>query len=834
MPRGAGATAGLAALGIAIAGAGWWYLQDAAREETAPAADATPKVAVLPLAAQSGGADAGWLSTGLAELLAQGLAESPELQVADSLRVLRTFEDLHLAPEQLGERDMQRLGELLDVDRLVTGTVREAGGIIRVELRLVDQRLPVASATSMRAEAPASDLFRLSDQLAGEIGKALTAQPAPPGAPSLSADADAMTAYAKGRELLLAGKTAAAAAAFDEAVTRDPEFTSAWVQLAGVNDKLGYDDQALASARQAVAHLGERSGRISYEARALEASLAGDYERAQQVLTALVARYPHDVEARVTLAEAYGEQGQLDRAQTELKAIVAASPNHPRASYLLGKFAILAGDNRAAAEDYLVRALLIQNRLGNLQGRADAENALGLALYELGRFDEARLHYQNAIDLRTRTGDQRGVAAATANVARILLRQGQYDAARAGLQQSLEIVERIGNRQMVANLHNELGVLEERQGRFREALQRYRQSLALLRELGDQRALAECYNNIGFIYHQLGEFDNASVYAQQSKQLYEKAGNREGQMNAGQTVGLLAVARGGWDAAERELLKVLQLGRELENPSTQAFALGQLGRVAQYRGDYAAAQASILQGLKVLGPEGNAHGRVDLSLLLADLSFEFGQLEAGREAMRVVQALLDATGSLEQRAEWLRLSAVGQLRAGKPAESRKAFDGARRQAGASGSAIVRIATELGSLEAALAAGDQAGALAGLTRIHGEAQALGHIPLLLQSGELLARAQARAGRPADAEKQLRASLRVADSHAPWAGHYRLHAGLAAVLRDLGRAAEAAAQQQLAAGEVERLRKGLNPAQRAAFDQLGEVRESAGTSAHDRAA
>ncbi len=833
LSHGSGKAAVVAAAGITLASAGWWYLRNDA-QKAAPPADATPTVAVLPLAAQSDQADSGWLSTGLAEMLAQGLAESPELQVADSLRVLRTFEDLHLQPAQLGERDMQRLGELLDVDRLVMGTVREAGGVIRVELRLIDRRLPDAPATTLRAEAAAADLFKLSDQLTGEIGRALTAKPAPPAAPSLSADGEAMSAYAQGLDLLLKGDTVAAARAFEAAVARDGGFTSAWVHLAGASDKLGYDDRALEAARQAVANLGERSGRISYEARALEASLAGNFAQAQQVLAALLARYPHDVEARVMLAEAYGEEGQLDRAQQELKSIVASSPNHPRASYLLGKFAILAGDHRAAADDYLVRALVVQNRLGNVQGRADAENALGIALYELNRFDEARQHYQNAIDLRRQIGDERGVAAATANVARIQLRQGQYDAARAGLQQSLEIVERIGNRQMVANLHNEIGVLEERQGRYREALQRYRQSLALLRELGDQRALAESYNNIGFIYYQLGDFDNAAVYAQQSMQLYEKAQNREGQMLAGQTAGLLATARGSWDAAEKALLQALQLGRELENPLSQAIALGQLGRVAQCRGDYGAARASILQGLKVLGPAGDARGRAELSLLLADLSFEVGMPEAGRDALGVVQGLLETTGSLEQRAEWLRLTAVSHWRAGRHAEARKAFDQARVAAGASGSVIARIATGLGAMEAAIAAGDHgasAGAIAGL---HAEAQALGHVGLLLRSGELLARAQQRAGRLADAEKQLRASLRAADTHAPWAGRYRLHAGLAAVLRGLGREAEAASQTRAALDEIGRLRKGLDASQRASFEQLEEVRQIAGPAGHDQAA
>ncbi len=830
-PRNVGTVAAATAFVVAVAAAGWWYV---AEHGDGPVPTATPSVAVLPLVGHFDQAGSGWLSTGLAEMLAEGLAESTDLQVADSLRVLRTFQDLHLVPERLGEREFERLGELLDVERLVAGTVREAGGVVRVELRVIDRNAADEPPPTLRAEAPASGLFQLSDRLAGELRAALAARPAPPASPSLSADREAMAAYTQGLERLLEGDTVAAASAFDQAVAKDPGFASAWLQLAIASDKLGQDDRALEAARQAVSQLDERSGRVSYEARALKASLVGDFEQAQQILGALIARYPNDVEARVTLAEAYGEEGRLDRAQAELKSIVAASPNHPRASYLLGKFAILAGDHRAAADDFLVRALVIQNRLGNLQGRADAENALGIALYELRRYDEARRHYQNAIDLRRQIGDERGVAAATANVARIQLRQGQYDAARAGLQQSLEIVERIGNRQMVANLHNEIGVLEERQGRYREALQRYRQSLVLLRELGDERALAESYSNIGYIYHQLGELDNAAVYAQQSMQLYEEAENREGQMLAGQTAGLLAMARGEWDAAEKELLSVLQFGRDLENPLAQAFALGHLGRVAQFRGNYGAAQASIRQGLQVLGPGGDPHARTELSLFLAEVSFELGMLEPGRAALAEAQGLLEASGSHEQRAEWLRLTADGQLRAGDLEQARRNYDDARRQMAQGGSVIARVATELGAAEAELLEGKSAAAAATLAKLHGEARELGHLGLILRSGELLARAQRGAGRLAEAEKQLRASLRDADGHPPWALRYRLHAQLAAVLTRQGRAAEATMQLRAAAAEIERLRKGLDSTQRAAFDQLEEVRPLAEPARTDQAA
>jgi hypothetical protein len=111
--------------------------------------------------------------------------------------------------------------------------------------------------------------------------------------------------------------------------------------------------------------------------------------------------------------------------------------------------------------------------------------------------------------------------------------------------------------------------------------------------------------------------------------------------------------------------------------------------------------------------------------------------------------------------------------------------------------------------------------------------LGQVALQLRSGELLARAQAKSGRPSQAEKQLRACLDIANSHPPWSGRYRLQAELAEILSTLGRKSDAAAQLRAAGEEVERLRKGLDASQRHAFEQLDEVRKLADQQDGERA-
>lgn len=821
--RGYGRRVGAAAAALLLAGAAVSLGFRLLDRSDVPAA-ARHVIAVLPLANRTERSEFDPLSTGLAEILAQALAESAALQVTDPLRVFRTLDDLRLDPAALDTAALRRLGDLLDADRLVAGNIRAAGEQLRIELRLLDASLPAESGKTFQAEsATLADTFALAETLGQELRAALADDAAADAPNSLSANPAAMAAYAEGLERLLQGDSVAAAPALEHAVAEDPQFPAAWVRLANARAQLGYDDLALEAAREAIARLGENSGRIGFEARAQEASLSGDFAHAQTILRTLIERYPHDIEARVALAEALGEHGQLEQARQALAVIVAASPNHPRAWYLLGKYAILAGDNRAAVDEYLVRALVIQNKLDNLQGRADAENALGIAYYQLGELDLATERYRAAIELRQRIGDERGVAAATANVARIELRKGHFVAARSGLQQALDTVERIGDRQTVANLHNEIGFLEEQQGEYRAALERYRKALTVLRDLGDQRALAESYNNVGFAYYLLGDLDNAAVYAQQAMRLYTDTGNREGVMMAGQTVGVLELARGNWEAALKALLEVLAISREVGDTQAEAVALGNIGRVAQFQGRYAAAQDAYHDALAILEPIDDTRGLTEFTLFDASLLFEIGDSAAATQALARVEAWLADSANREQRAEWLRLTGVGQLRTGDLGAARASFAAAIEEANESGSLIAGLAAGLGHAEAQLAAGETGPARDALQALYADAAGLGQRVLTLYGGELLARAALQSGDPASAESVLLDSLRLAEAHRPYAGQFRLHALLAEVLRIQDRTIQAVEQERAAAAELERLGAELDDRQRNTFEHQPGVRD-----------
>ena len=304
------------------------------------------------------------------------------------------------------------------------------------------------------------------------------------------------------------------------------------------------------------------------------------------------------------------------------------------------------------------------------------------------------------------------------------------------------------------------------------------------------------------MHYQLGDFENAAVYAGQAMQLNEKIGNREGRMFTDQTIGQIALTRGDWPTAENAFFDMLRLSRHFDNRIAEAVANAQLARTAYYQGRLGSAKKFVDSGFKALEGNIDPRGIVELALMQTEIELEFGmQTESGRSLEQADKHLASA-GSLEQRAEWLRLSAIHSLRAGEVETARRLFGESVAHATESGVAVARIAAEMGAAEATLVSGNVRRAVLALRDLTEQARAIGHVPLELQSAELLARAESMAGNMESSEQRLRMALSTAERQAPWLASYWMRWQLADVLRSSGHANEAERQGQEAREELMR--------------------------------
>ncbi|HKQ61054.1 MAG TPA: tetratricopeptide repeat protein [Candidatus Polarisedimenticolaceae bacterium] len=782
------------------------------RDARAPARSVS--LAVLPFRDETGAPTLAWMSTGIPEMLADVLAQTPTLRVVDAGRVVRTLRDLKLDQGPWTEETLRRVGELLDAELLVVGSARARGPLLRVDAELIRARPggdAAASPIAVEADSPGA--------LVQGVGRDLRLRldvPAPRSVAPVSDSPEALAAFDRAREFLARGDAVLAEPELERAVAADPGFGAAWYRLAEACEATGKRERAVDAADRAVSALAG-SDRLAALAQARQASLRGDPERAQQILQQLVDRFPGDVDTAVALAVAYGQSGQLTEARQLLERVVAQAPNHPTGWFLLGKYSILAGESRKAVDDYLVRALVVNNNLRSQQGRADVLNAFGVAYRELGELERAQEKYAEAAELRREIGDQRGYATCLRNLAQLETAAGKHDAAARTLASALTIFDSLADRAGRADAVNDLGVNEEARGDYRRALEHYREALQIRRELGDRRAQAESLNNVGYANQLVGDSDNAAAYWRQALDLYRETGNREGEILVTQSLGQLQLAQGQWDDAVKSYLAALEQSREIELRSASAVSLGYLGRLAQYQGRYAAALASYDEALQVLDILKDARGLAEFTLARAETWIELGLLDEAQRDLKGAEAWLGEGGNHEQRAEWLRLDARIRSRHGDLAGARTALLRARSEASASQSptALLRVEVEqgrqlLGERKVREAARALQDALA-------RAERLGDAWLRLAAGEALARASLEAKDPARAERLLGQGLRLAGNCGSYAGVVRLLRLQAEAARARGDERAAQAELDRATGELKRIQQGLEPARASALER-----------------
>jgi tetratricopeptide (TPR) repeat protein len=779
-------------------------------------------VAVLPFADETGSLDLAWTTRALAERLTAGLAESGGLRVVDHLRVLRRLKALRTTSSDLRPSQLRQLGKTFQIDHLVMGRLTKVEEILVMEGQLLELtgEEPSSRALPIQKGDPAQ-IFDLLEGLRLDLLGALELEPqADEGRERHRPVISAMVAYSEGLDLLSSGEAPLAAAALVRAVAEDPKLASGWMRLAQTRSDLGKQAEALDAARQAV-RVAEGNLRLSLQARGQEALLRGDPTAAQEVLETLVSNYPFDAEARLSLAEAFGQQGRFTDAIGHLERAVELDNGNPRSWYLLGRYAIGVGELRRAVDEYLVRALVLENTLRNETGQALVLNALGVGYQRLGLLDQANENYQKAATIRRRVGDAPGLISTLRNLVWVNLAQGAFDRAESNIQNALEVQEEIGDPSGLGEVYNTYGVLEEERGRYPEALQRYRRSLQFRRDLGDERALAESHNNVGYTYYLLAEYDNALLHLEKALDLHRQNEQQSGIVRTLQSVGFCRIAQGGWSGADSAFREALDLARELEERLAVTVSLGNLGRVAQFQGRYTEAFSRYREALDLLMELEDQRGLVEFNLYEAETTLELGDLDTTEEVLAQVEDWLSQGGNREQQARLQLLEGHLHLQKGELESATENFRAALADAETSHSPVTALEAQLGAGYVALADHRFEEARQLLEPILSAAEQLDHTRLRLQSAEAIATAQSAMGDFTGAQENLRTALRLVASGGSYAGTFRLYSLLAEVL-EASQDPEAAARARRDAQEsLESLRNEIGPEHQETFDALPAV-------------
>lgn len=732
--------------------------------------------------------------------LRQGLDSLPDLIVVDSARTLQ-------AARQLGLREGQTvvteaLLKLVPARREMQLRVTRNDEGLAWRIPGDTANAPASASINGNSLIPPISLADGAGGAASRVARASGSKH--PFPDSLWPDDDAaLVAMGQGLRARSVGRLDLATAAFAKAVTADPGYAAAWLELAEMATLAGQLEQASAAIERGLA--ASPTVYIAERLRQLQVSSTGDADAALVALRARLKGEPDDLDAQRRLGMLLGEAGEHAESILQLRKLVARDEGDARAWFLLGKNAILHGDLRVAVDEYLVRALLLYRRGGDAFGQAETVNALGVGYARLGQTVEATRQYRDALELRRALGNLRGVASSLRNLAQLAMVRGDFDEARGQLDEARELFTEIGDRSGLAAVDNELGLLAEEQGDYSAALIAYRRALQSREAAGDAHAIAESLNNIGFAHFQLGAYDSAQAFWRQALDAFTKADDPSGVVRAQQNLGLLATARGKWTEAKQFLDTSLASAERQQMLEESAVSRRNLAELALWRGELA--DAARLAGIadEQFAEREDQRGLADIALLRARIALVARDTATATRALREADKAF-AASSTEQRAQQHLLDAEIALIRGQPDVARRNADEAATLGGKSGVMAIELQSE--AMQLALGGGAIDALLPKLTL-------LGNVNVQMESLVRLLRARTAARDwtlSATIGRELLALVALIGPHALAGDVHRLRALAFAGLGDATAETEARALAQSAS---DRLVEHADAAQRASL-------------------
>ncbi|MBL8154611.1 MAG: tetratricopeptide repeat protein [Anaerolineae bacterium] len=196
--------------------------------------------------------------------------------------------------------------------------------------------------------------------------------------------------------------------------------------------------------------------------------------------------------ARLHLDEAYALALKLNDDKTTARVLHA-----------LGE---LYGDSDfARARDYSQRALLLFEKLADLQGQANCRLSLGGITGALREVETSRIHLETALRLSREVGHSDGIFNSLNSLAN-LVRDDDPAAAELHYREAIEIAQRTGDRLGGAIALVNLANMREDQGDNRGGLTYQQQALAIFQAVGAKAATGVALLNIAMSHYELGDY----------------------------------------------------------------------------------------------------------------------------------------------------------------------------------------------------------------------------------------------------------------------------------------------------------------------------------------
>ncbi len=228
-------------------------------------------------------------------------------------------------------------------------------------------------------------------------------------------------------------------------------------------------------------------------------------------------------------------------------------------------------------------------------GLALALKNIGIGYYLQGKYKEAIINWQEALDLYKQIGDKTGIANMLSNQGAVYYAQGDDAKALELHLQSLKISEEINDTlRILTSLTNIGGVYSNKEATYKESLDYFMRSYKLSLVINDEYSIGTSAVNIGEVYYKMGNDSAALPYLDTAVKKYEGTENLPYALNI---IGRIYTRQKEFEKAIQTHMRGFEISRKLDTRLDMTQSLVGLGQAYEAKGDQVAAIDAYKQSL---------------------------------------------------------------------------------------------------------------------------------------------------------------------------------------------------------------------------------------------
>ncbi len=230
---------------------------------------------------------------------------------------------------------------------------------------------------------------------------------------------------------------------------------------------------------------------------------------------------------------------------------------------------------------FITEAMQMFLSVSSKQGLAKCENMLGTLYGEKGKFEKAKIHFENALIFLRDAEDLHTSAMILTNLGIISTMQGDFEKAIWNYKNAVKKFEEVKDTRRLSRTYHNVGMLLTQMKNYDAALEEFNKCITLSLTNNYLSNCAIAYIGKAFIYTQLKNSPLADAYANKAMEIACKINDTLSIADIYKIKGMIQNDMDNFELSEELFENSIRLNRDIENELNEAESSNEMGKLLE-------------------------------------------------------------------------------------------------------------------------------------------------------------------------------------------------------------------------------------------------------------